>query len=68
MVSCQMCQANLDLPQQRIARKTGKDYYLPIFYFTELLGLALGHPGVGVWLDKHLVDPKPLLKKIGFSF
>jgi heterodisulfide reductase subunit B len=68
VVSCQMCQANLDLPQQRIAKKTGKDYYLPIFYFTELLGLALGHPGVGEWLDKHLVDPKPLLKKLGFSF
>jgi heterodisulfide reductase subunit B len=68
VVSCQMCQANLDLPQQRIARKTGKDYYLPIFYFTELLDLALGHPKVGEWLDKHLVDPKPLLRKLGFSF
>jgi heterodisulfide reductase subunit B len=68
VVSCQMCQANLDLPQQRIARKSAQDYYLPVFYFTELLGLALGHPGAAAWLDKHLVDPKPLLRKIGFRF
>jgi len=65
VVSCQMCQANLDMPQQRIAKKTGQDYYLPVFYFTELIGLALGHPEVKKWLAGHLVDPVPLLEKIG---
>lgn len=68
VVSCQMCQANLDMPQKRIAKKSGKGYYLPVFYFTELLGLALGHPEAAGWLDKHLVDPKPLLRKMGFRF
>lgn len=62
VVSCQMCQANLDLPQRRIGKKAGKDYYLPVFYFTELIGLALGHPDVEKWLAKHLVDPRQLLK------
>jgi heterodisulfide reductase subunit B len=61
VVSCQMCQANLDLTQSRISEKTGKRYYLPILYFTELLGLALGHPEAGGWLGRHLVDPRPLL-------
>lgn len=65
VVSCQMCQANLDLPQERISRKFGKEYYLPILYFTELIGLALGLPEVEGWLDKHLVDPKPLLREKG---
>jgi heterodisulfide reductase subunit B len=65
VVSCQMCQANLDMPQKRIGQKFGKDYYLPVFYFTELIGLALGHPEVTRWLDKHLVDPRPLLRRIG---
>ncbi len=65
VVSCQMCQANLDLPQKRIAKKTGQDYYLPVLYFTELMGLALGHGDAGKWLAKHLVDPRPLLKKLG---
>ena len=65
VVSCQMCQANLDLSQERIASKIGKDYYLPVFYFTELMGLALGHPQTLKWLSRHLVDPRPLLKNRG---
>ncbi len=65
VVSCQMCQANLDLPQERISKKFGKNYYLPVLYFTELLGLALGIPETLTWLEKHLVDPRPLLKEKG---
>jgi heterodisulfide reductase subunit B len=65
VVSCQMCQANLDLSQERIAKKLGRDYYLPVLYFTELMGLALGHPEVQQWLARHLVDPRPLLEKKG---
>lgn len=64
VVSCQMCQANLDLPQRRIGKKAGKDYYLPVFYFTELIGVALGHPEVEKWLARHLVDPRQLLKRL----
>jgi heterodisulfide reductase subunit B len=67
VVSCQMCQANLDLSQERISRKFGKDYYLPVFYFTELIALALGHPEAHKWLAQHLVDPMPLLKKRGLA-
>jgi heterodisulfide reductase subunit B len=67
VVSCQMCQANLDLSQERIARKVGKDYYLPVFYFTELIGLAAVHPDAPKWLARHLVDPMPLLKTKGLA-
>lgn len=65
VVSCQVCQANLDLPQERISRKFGRDYYLPVIYFTELIGLALGHPEAPTWLARHLVDPRPLLQSKG---
>ncbi len=65
VVSCQMCQANLDLSQERISRKFGQDYYLPVFYFTELIALALGHPDTPKWLAQHVVDPMPLLKMKG---
>jgi heterodisulfide reductase subunit B len=60
-----MCQANLDLCQDRIARKFGRDYYLPVFYFTELMGLTVGHTHATRWLAQHLVDPMPLLKMKG---
>jgi heterodisulfide reductase subunit B len=65
VVACQMCQANLDLSQGRIAKKTGNKYYLPVFYFTELIGLALKHPETEGWLARHLVDPRPLLRTKG---
>jgi heterodisulfide reductase subunit B len=65
VVSCQMCQANLDIPQERISRKTGKNYSLPVLYFTELIGLALGHPDVKIWFNRHFVNPVPLLQKRG---
>ncbi|MCL4500863.1 MAG: CoB--CoM heterodisulfide reductase iron-sulfur subunit B family protein [Deltaproteobacteria bacterium] len=65
VVACQMCQANLDMSQGRISKKSGKNYYLPVFYFTELIGLALGHPEADKWLARHLVDPRPLLKNKG---
>ena len=65
VVSCQMCQANLDIPQERIGKKAGKKYYLPVLYFTELIGLALGHPDVKTWFSRHFVDPVPLLQRKG---
>jgi heterodisulfide reductase subunit B len=65
VVACQMCQANLDLSQTRISTGTGKNYYLPVLYFTELIGLALGHPQTPEWLARHLVDPRPLLQRKG---
>ena len=63
IVSCQMCQANLDLYQKDISRHFGQTYNLPIFYFTELIGLGLGLEDVPMWLKRHMVDPISFLKK-----
>ncbi len=63
VVSCQMCQANLDMPQAKIAALFQKKYDLPIYYFTELIGVAWQAPEASSWLTRHLVDPIPLLRK-----
>ena len=42
VVSCQMCQLNLDMYQERIEAETGKVFGLPVVYFTELIGIAAG--------------------------
>jgi heterodisulfide reductase subunit B len=65
VVSCQMCQANVDMYQDRIGKVRGKTYDLPVFYFTELMGLAAGLPDAPKWLGRHFVDPRPLLRKLG---
>jgi heterodisulfide reductase subunit B len=57
VVSCQMCQANLDIYQDKIAAELGMVIDLPIVYFTELMGLAMEEPKVKNWLARHFVDP-----------
>jgi heterodisulfide reductase subunit B len=57
-----MCQANLDLRQKETAAKFHRNYHLPIFYISELVALALGHPGTAAYWGKHLIDPRPVLQ------
>jgi heterodisulfide reductase subunit B len=47
--------------QPDIAAKYGTDYDIPIFYFTQLMGLAYGLPAEFLGLRKLMVDPAPLL-------
>jgi len=65
VVSCQMCQANLDMPQAKISEIFQKQYDLPIYYFTELIGVAWNVPQAATWLSRHLVNPQLLLKQKG---
>ncbi len=67
VVSCQMCHANLDLFQEQINRHFAQEVYLPVFYFTELVGLALGYRHADRWLKRHVVDPDALLKVAGLA-
>jgi len=64
-VACPMCHENLDSKQAEISQETGKSYSIPVFYFTELMGLAFGDPAAEKWLTRHTVDPLPLLKEKG---
>jgi heterodisulfide reductase subunit B len=57
VTSCPLCQVNLEM------RQAGRK--LPVFYFTELMGLAFGLPEARRWWSKHLIDPKPLLRQAG---
>jgi heterodisulfide reductase subunit B len=64
VVSCQMCQANLDMHQQKIGADWGKRFAFPVYYFTELIGLAQNATGVEKWLRRHITDPFSLLKQL----
>jgi heterodisulfide reductase subunit B2 len=66
VVACQLCQANLDMRQERIGKEDGKRYDLPVLYFTQLMGLAFGIAPAALGLDHHLVDALAPLRKKGF--
>lgn len=54
--ACPLCQANLDTR----APKNG----LPIFYFSELMALAMGWEDTQAWWKKHINRPTELLKSL----
>ncbi len=62
IVSCQMCQANLDMYQKEISAERGREYSIPIIYFTELMGAAAGLSQTKTWLGRHFADPRPVLE------
>jgi len=60
-VACPVCHLNLDARQPEVNAAYGTEFHLPVFYFTQLLGHALGVPSEGLGLWRHVVDPQPLL-------
>ena len=64
VVSCQMCQANLDMYQEKIQADWEKRFSMPVYYFTELIGLANEATGVNKWLSRHITDPFSLLREL----
>ncbi len=65
VTACPLCQVNLDARQQQIAADFHEELGLPIFYYTQLMGIALGLEPKQLHLDTHFIDPKPLLKEKG---
>jgi len=61
VVACPLCQVNLD---SRQAQMDGQ-FELPILYFTQLMGLAFGLEPKALGLEKHFIDPIPLLRGKG---
>jgi heterodisulfide reductase subunit B len=63
--ACPLCQLNLDMRQKDVEAKYGRRYSLPVFYFTQLLGLAMDCPADELLLDRLVVDPQELLRAKG---
>jgi len=62
VVSCSLCQTNLDIAQ----KDAGRDG-MPVFYFTELIRLAFEeNKNAHKWFKMHFTDPVPLLREKGF--
>ncbi|MBC7326573.1 CoB--CoM heterodisulfide reductase iron-sulfur subunit B family protein [bacterium] len=57
VTACPFCHLNLDARQADVHRVKGEIFNIPILYFTQVLGLALGIPAKKLGLRRHLVDP-----------
>ncbi len=61
---CPLCQFNLEAYQKEISKKYGEEFNMPILYFTQLLGLALGIHEKKLGLNRLLVSPEPVLNAL----
>ncbi len=62
---CPMCQLNLDAFQGPMNNHFKTDYKMPVLYFTQLMGLALGMDARSLGIGSELVDARRALGKIG---
>jgi heterodisulfide reductase subunit B len=63
-VACPLCHSNLDTRQAEAEEMRGEKFGIPIFYFTELIGLAMGYGRKELGSDKHMVSAEPLLSQL----
>ena len=63
VVTCPLCQLNLDAFQPRVNGLLGSDYRIPILFFTQVVGLALGLDPKALGIGKQLTSCSGFLEK-----
>lgn len=66
VTNCPLCQFNLDRQQSTMHQYHAGYQARPVFYFSQLMGIALGlDPSEYGW-ERHYIDARPLLQARGF--
>lgn len=56
VTACAMCHMNLEIRSQT-------EDPLPVFHFSEILSMAFQHEDINTYFERHLIDPRPMLKR-----
>ncbi|MEM3427904.1 MAG: CoB--CoM heterodisulfide reductase iron-sulfur subunit B family protein [Nitrososphaerales archaeon] len=62
---CALCHLNLDIMQPKVEQSFKLKINMPVFFFTQLIGLALSLKPSQLGLDNHMVPPVTLLQSKG---
>jgi len=62
--ACPLCQVNLECYQQQVNQEFGTNFSIPVVYFTQLIGLALGIPPKKLGFGKEFLSPKKAIDAI----
>jgi len=63
VTACPLCQVNLECYQKQVNKEFGTDYKMPVMYFTQLMGLALGIPPKRLGIGSELVAVMPAIRE-----
>jgi heterodisulfide reductase subunit B len=61
-VLCPLCQFNLDCYQDVINERYNSNFSIPVLFFTQLIGIALGLGKEELGLQRSLVSAESILK------
>ena len=64
VTSCPMCQLNLDAYQNQFCKAHGIENEMPVFFITEVVGLALGKSPEDLQVERHFIDTMGLLQEL----
>jgi heterodisulfide reductase subunit B len=64
VTACPLCQVNLECYQQQVNQEFGTQYSIPVVYFTQLIGLAMGIPPKKLGFGKEFLSPKKAIEAI----
>ncbi len=67
VTACGLCHGNLDMRQAAMLANGSVTEPMPVYYFTELMGVALGYGPAQVGINKHLVEGGALLARAGLA-
>ena len=55
VVACPMCHVNLDMKQAAADQRYGVTHAMPVYYLSDMVGLALGLSEAALGIDRHFV-------------
>lgn len=64
VTACPLCHQNLDLRQKQINKRYGTALRMPVLYFSQALGLALGFSAAQLGIDAHAVGVGNIVDKM----
>jgi heterodisulfide reductase subunit B len=62
--ACPLCQANLEVYRAHVNREFGTDFDIPIMYFTQLMGMALGIKNKKLGVGKEIVSTARIVEAV----
>lgn len=61
---CPLCQFNVEINQDKIVKKYKEDVKMPVLYFSQLMGLALGISKEDLGFSRSIIPMEPIWEKL----
>lgn len=65
VVACPLCHLALDAGQLMTSHSLSAEFGLPVLYFMQLVGLALGESPAKLSLGRHIVPTREVVEPVG---